>query len=62
MVVSGSPPVTKLYEEYDAFSVTHVGAARAINSDASNRGEVAKVLITNVPSGDQRRKTLADFT
>jgi DNA adenine methylase len=51
-----------LYEEYDAFSVTYVDAARAINSDVSNRGDVAEVLITNVPPGNRRRKTLADFT
>jgi len=62
VLISNSPPVTELYEEYDAFSVTYVDATRAINSDASNRGEVAEVLITNVESGDRRRKTLADFT
>ena len=62
VLISNSPPVTELYEGYDAFSVTYVDAARAINSDASSRGEVAEVLITNVPSGDRRRKTLADFT
>ena len=62
VLISNSPPVTELYEGYDAFSVTYVDASRAINSDASSRGEVAEVLITNVPSGDRRRKTLADFT
>lgn len=62
VLISNSPPVAELYEEYDAFSVTYVDAARAINSDASNRGDVAEVLITNVPPGNRRRKTLADFT
>jgi len=51
-----------LYEEHDAFSVTYVDATRAINSDASNRGEVAEILITNVQPENRRRKTLADFT
>jgi len=62
VLILNSPPVTELYEEYDAFSVTYVDAGRPINSDASNRGEVAEVLITNIHSDDQRRKTLADFT
>lgn len=62
VLLSNSPPVTELYEEYDAFSVTYVDATRAINSDASDRGEVAEVLITNVPSDERRRTTLADFT
>jgi DNA adenine methylase len=62
VLISNSPPVTELYEEHDAFSVTYVDATRAINSDASNRGEVAEILITNVQPEDQRRKTLADFT
>jgi DNA adenine methylase len=62
VLISNSPPVTELYEERDAFSVTHVDATRAVNSDASNRGEVAEVLITNVQPEDRRRKTLADFT
>ena len=62
VLISNSPPVAELYEEFDTFSVTYVDAARAINSDASNRGDVAEVLITNVPSDDRQRKTLADFT
>jgi len=62
VLISNSPPVAELYEEFDTFSVTYVDAARAINSDASSRGDVAEVLITNVPPSDRRRKTLADFT
>lgn len=62
VLISNSPPVAELYEEFDTFSVTYVDAARAINSDASSRGDVAEVLITNVPSDDRQRKTLADFT
>ena len=62
VLISNSPPVAELYEAYDGFSVTYVDAARAINSDASSRGEVAEVLITNVQPEDRRRKTLADFT
>ena len=62
VVISNSPPVTELYEGHEAFAVTYVDAVRAINSDASSRGEVAEVLITNVDPGDRQRKTLADFT
>ena len=62
VLISNSPPVAELYETYDTFAVTYVDAARTINSDASNRGDVAEVLITNVPPSDRRRKTLADFT
>ena len=62
VILSNSPPVTELYEGYDAFSVRYVDATRAINSDASSRGEVSEVLITNVPPDEQRRKTLSDFT
>lgn len=62
VILSNSPPVTELYEDYDAFSIRYVDAARAINSDASSRGEVSEVLITNVPPEKQRRKTLSYFT
>lgn len=62
VILSNSPPVGELYEGYDAFSVRYVDATRAINSDASSRGEVSEVLITNVPPDEQRRKTLSDFT
>jgi len=62
VILSNSPPVTELYEDHDVFSISYVDATRAINSDASSRGEVSEVLITNVPPDDQRRKTLSDFT
>ena len=62
VILSNSPPVAELYEDHDVFSIRYVDAARAINSDASSRGEVSEVLITNVPPGEQRRKTLSDFT
>jgi DNA adenine methylase len=62
VVISNSPPVVELYEDFEAFSTTYVGATRAINSDASGRGEVDEVLITNIQKEDHQRKTLADFT
>ena len=62
VVLSNSPPVTELYEDHGVFSIRYVDATRAINSDASSRGEVSEVLITNVPAEAQRRKTLSDFT
>lgn len=61
VVVSNSPPVADLYEDLDAFAVDVVDATRAINSDADGRGEVAEVLITNVPKGERRRTTLSEF-
>jgi len=61
VVLSNSPPVAELYQDYDEFTVDTVGATRAINSDAENRDEVAEVLITNVPQDEQHRKTLDDF-
>jgi DNA adenine methylase len=47
-----------LYEMYDeaGFDVELVGARRAINSDASSRGEVDEIVATNVPT-DLRRET-----
>lgn len=62
VVLSNSPPVADLYEDRDAFDVDVVQATRAINSDADNRGEVAEVLITNVPEARRRRTTLSDFS
>jgi len=61
VVLSNSPPVAELYEEYDQFSVTVVGATRSINSDGDNRGEVAEVLLTNVPDDEKRRTTLSEY-
>lgn len=61
VVLSNSPPVAELYEEYEAFDVEIVQATRAINSDGDGRGEVAEVLITNVPEGERRRTELSEF-
>ena len=61
VVLSNSPPVAELYEPYDAFEVTVVDATRSINSDGTGRGEVAEILISNVPEGETRRVTLSEF-
>ena len=61
VVLSNSPPVAELYEPYEAFDVTVVDATRSINSDGTGRGEVAEVLISNVPEDDRRRVTLSEF-
>ena len=61
VVLSNSPPVAELYEDLSSFEVDVVDATRAINSDGDERGEVAEVLITNVPRGERRRTTLAEF-
>lgn len=55
-----------LYDMYDeaGFSVETEGATRAINSDATSRGEVDEIIATNVPPREQRgsRQTdLVDF-
>jgi len=61
VVLSNSPPVAELYEDEETLLIRYVDATRAINSDASSRGEVSEILITNVPPDEQRRKTLSDF-
>jgi len=61
VVLSNSPPVAELYEDLPAFDVEVVEATRAINSDGDERGEVAEVLITNVPPDERRRTTLDEF-
>ncbi|NHN47208.1 Dam family site-specific DNA-(adenine-N6)-methyltransferase [Halostella sp. JP-L12] len=61
VVLSNSPPVAELYEGLESFSVEIVDATRAINSDGDGRGEVAEVLITNVPEGERQRTTLSEF-
>lgn len=61
VVLSNSPPVAELYEDLPAFGVEVVEATRAINSDGDERGEVAEVLITNVPPDERRRTTLDEF-
>lgn len=62
VVLSNSPPVADLYADYEAFDVEVVSATRAINSDGENRGDVAEVIITNVPDSDRRRTTLSEFS
>jgi len=62
VVLSNSPPVAELYEEYEAFEVEIVQATRAINSDGDGRGEVAEVIISNVPTDERRRRELSEFS
>jgi len=61
VVLSNSPPVADLYEGLPSFEVDVVDATRAINSDGDERGEVAEILITNVPRESRRRTTLSEF-
>jgi DNA adenine methylase len=61
VVISNSPPVADLYEDLPSFEVDVVDATRAINSDGDERGEVAEILITNVPRESRRRTTLSEF-
>lgn len=61
VILSNSPPVAELYEDTDAFSVNVVEATRSINSNGDDRGEVAEVLISNIPVEKQRRKKLSAF-
>jgi DNA adenine methylase len=44
------------YDRYDeaGFAVDREGATRAINSDASSRGEVDEIIATNVPERERR--------
>jgi len=55
-----------MYEMYDdaGFYVETEGATRAINSDATSRGEVDEIIATNVPPEEQRgslQAGLSDF-
>jgi len=61
VVISNSPPVWELYKDLPDFSVNYVDAARMINSDADNRGDVAEVIITNVPTKQQQQQNLQDY-
>ncbi|QLH83188.1 DNA adenine methylase [Halosimplex pelagicum] len=54
------------YDRYDeaGFFVEREGATRAINSDASSRGEVDEIVATNVPEGERRgpdQRALDDY-
>ncbi|QZY01198.1 DNA adenine methylase [Halobaculum rubrum] len=61
VVLSNSPPVRELYESADGFEVEFVEAPRFINRDASGRGDVAEVIITNVSRSQRRQQTLENF-
>jgi len=61
VVISNSPPVWELYDDLPDFTVSYVNAARMINSDASNRGDVAEVIITNVPPEQQQQQNIQDY-
>ena len=54
VVLSNSGVMYDLYAEI-GFAVEIEGATRAINSDASNRGEVDEIIATNVPADEQQR-------
>nr|WP_218927219.1 hypothetical protein [Halosimplex rubrum] len=54
------------YDRYDeaGFSVEREGATRAINSDASARGEVDEIVATNVPESERRgpnQRSIEDY-
>lgn len=61
VVISNSPPVGELYQDISDFQIDTVDAVRMVNSDADNRDDVAEVIITNVPSGDQQQQDLHSF-
>ncbi len=61
VVISNSPPVWELYDDLPYFTVSYVNAARMVNSDADNRGDVAEVIITNVPPGQQQQQDIRDY-
>lgn len=56
VVVSNSPPLEGLYDQFDVFTVHNIGAKRQINSVASERDEVQEIIITNVPSDNRRER------
>jgi DNA adenine methylase len=59
VLISNSPPVRELYDDYTSFEIDMVQAPRDISSDASSRGDVAEVLIHNVPQA--QLSTLTSF-
>ena len=44
---SDTPFINKIYSELKGLRITKVQAGRAINSDASKRGKITEVLVTN---------------
>ncbi|MFP3951912.1 MAG: DNA adenine methylase [Candidatus Bathyarchaeia archaeon] len=47
-------PLIEKYEETDSFRILTVQANRSINSDASNRGPINEILVTNIPMEESR--------
>ena len=62
IVISNSPAMEELYSGLDEFEVLPVGARRAINSNADDRGEVKEVILTNVQNPRVEHSDLNDFT
>lgn len=63
VIMSNSGVMHEMYEDA-GFIVEIEGAARAINSDADNRGEVDEIIATNVPIESQRgpsQLTISDY-
>lgn len=58
VVISNSPPMTELYEEFDDFVIHDIGAKRQINSVASDRDEVQEIIVTNVPTDNRRAEVV----
>lgn len=56
VVISNSPPMEKLYEVFEEFTVHDIGAKRHINSVASDRDEVQEIIVTNVPEDNRREQ------
>jgi len=44
---SDTPFINELYSNLDGIKLSKVSAGRAINSDASKRGKISEVVITN---------------
>jgi DNA adenine methylase len=44
---SDTPFINQIYSEQKGLRITKVQAGRAINSDASKRGKITEVLVTN---------------
>ena len=44
---SDTPFINKIYSGFKGIRITKVEAGRAINSNASGRGKITEVLVTN---------------
>lgn len=63
LILSNSGVMYEMYDDAD-FYVETEGATRAINSDATSRGEVDEIIATSVPPDEQRgslQAGLSDF-